>query len=111
MTLDEARDHIGAGVVYNLSDAAGAAHPTRIPLLDKDHPHRRPRRKAPPMTDTPIPKVGDTVTTYDQLKALPDGTVLAVDWEWEAQPGEDLADADAAMQEHRLNPKTERTER
>ena len=32
------------------------------------------------MTDTPIPKVGDTVTTYDQLKALPDGTVLAVDW-------------------------------
>ena len=32
-------------------------------------------------------------------------------WEWEARPGEDLADADAAMQEHRRNPETERTGR
>lgn len=31
-------------------------------------------------------------------------------WEWEARPGQDLADADAAMQEHRRDP-NERTER
>ncbi len=32
-------------------------------------------------------------------------------WEWEARPGEDLADADAAMQEHRRNTEAGRTER
>ena len=31
-------------------------------------------------------------------------------WEWEARPGEDLADAAAAVQEHRRNFEIERTE-
>lgn len=32
-------------------------------------------------------------------------------WEWEARPGQDLADADTAMQEHRRNTEAGRTER
>ena len=28
------------------------------------------------MTSSTAPKVGDTITTYEQLKQLPDGTVL-----------------------------------
>lgn len=32
-------------------------------------------------------------------------------WEWAAQPGQDLADADAAMQEHRRNTEAGRTGR
>ena len=31
-------------------------------------------------------------------------------WEWEARPGEDLADADTAMQAHRRNTEAGRTE-
>ena len=32
------------------------------------------------MTSNTAPKVGDTITTYEQLKQLPDGTVLAFNW-------------------------------
>ena len=33
------------------------------------------------MNSNTAPKVGDAVTTYDQLKALPDGTVLGYAWD------------------------------
>ena len=33
------------------------------------------------MNSNTTPKLGDAITTYDQLKALPDGTVLGYAWD------------------------------